>query len=501
MKIVKIKLNDLVLDEDIYPRKTVSQKTVEWYVEVLRSGGGFPPIEVQKVKEEGKVKTIILDGYHRILAFKEFNRQVKDKKLNSYIEGEEEQSEMFLQPIEEVDCFYWKDEILDKKENLEALRIEATKRNIKHGKRLSLEDLKHQALRIVQDRPIDRLEGIITELAKKFEVSKQLMSQLIGEEVRKRRLSRNVQIIHLSMLGWTNEEIGKLFGLTEGGIRKIRTNFTSKKSTIQDQFYKERKSVDEIAQFFNLDIVTTWGIILEGKDDLERFKLFGKNEYRDKSPMLYNVWNLPQRDPRLGREHPGNIPGQIAMNILYYYTEQGDMVVDPMAGGGSTIDACLVMGRRCRAYDIEPVRYDIIKHDLWNGFPKKTEGCNLVFLDPPYWNLLQGFYSKESISEKPYDVWLKFMELVAKESYRVLKKGGHVALVLEALEDERGTGEFYDLPFECHVLFKEVGFKEVQRISAPIPTQVKSARDVELIAKKKKKMLSINRDVIVYRKV
>jgi len=34
----------------------------------------------------------------------------------------------------------------------------------------------------------------------------------------------------------------------------------------------------------------------------------------------------------------GAIPGQIVENVLYYYTEPFQVVVDPMAGGGTTID-------------------------------------------------------------------------------------------------------------------------------------------------------------------
>jgi hypothetical protein len=34
------------------------------------------------------------------------------------------------------------------------------------------------------------------------------------------------------------------------------------------------------------------------------------------------------------------------------------------------------------------------------------------------------------------------MERVIKESYKVVRKGGYVALITEAMVDERGTKEF-----------------------------------------------------------
>lgn len=69
--------------------------------------------------------------------------------------------------------------------------------------------------------------------------------------------------------------------------------------------------------------------------------------------------------------------------VLYLYTKEGDLVVDPMAGGGTTKDVCRVMKRNCLAYDINPSRDDIIHHDITEGYLEEAEGCNLVFIDPP----------------------------------------------------------------------------------------------------------------------
>ena len=494
---MKVGLDEVTQDEDIYPRQNISHRTVESYVEALKGGATFPSIEVQRVlvEEDGNEieKLVILDGFHRILAYKEYNTLAKS--------GESGQ-------IEYIEAIPWKDETLDKKEWLEELRIRSAERNIIHGDRLSSGDLKFQLVRIVKARPIERLNGMISELAKRFNYSVSYMSELIGEEVRKRRISRDSQIYRFSLLGWTQEETGKLFGLTHQQISNIANKFATEVSDIQTQFYNKRKSVEELAKFYNLDKITSWAIILQDKNDLERFNLFGKPEHQDDAPRLYNIWNFSQCDPRLGDEHPGRIPGQIAMNVLYYYTKQDDLVVDPMAGGGSTIDVCLVMGRKCRAYDIrnewefKGARYsrkDIVIRDLSDGFTDECKECDLVFLDPPYWRLEREFYAKESVSKSSLDEWRQFMRKVATDSYVTVKEGGYVALVIEAFLDEKVTGEFLDLPFECLGWFKDVGFKEVQRIGVPMSSQIKSELDV-VRYKKKKVMLDLNRDLIIFQK-
>jgi len=481
---VKVSLNDIERDDDIYPRQRVSHKTIEGYVEALKAGASFPPILVQRISvggEDGKeVKLICLDGWHRLEAYREYNK-LKD-----------------VNPIEEVEVIFWKEETLDKKEWLDELRIVSAERNIRHGLRLG--DVKFFLRRLAETSPRALERGFWKEVAKRLDLTPRYISNCISDILSRKRMTRDALIYKLYLLGWTQREIGELLGIARSTVAENVGKWNKFYfPTLLSDFYDKGKSIDEIAEYYGLDITLTWGIILQGKDDLERFRLFGKPEYQDHAPKIYNVWNFSKCDPRLGKEYPGRIPGQIVLNLLYYYTRQGDLVVDPMAGGGSTVDACLVMGRRCRAYDIKPIRRDIVKWDLYDGFPRRAKGCDFIFLDPPYWNLLKGFYVEESVSEVSLEEWLSFMEKVIKDSYNTVREGGHVALIVEAM-DEGGTKEFHDLPYMCMKFFEETGFKEVQRISVPLTTQVKSHHDVGF-AKERKIILDINRDLIVYQRV
>lgn len=76
-------------------------------------------------------------------------------------------------------------------------------------------------------------------------------------------------------------------------------------------------------------------------------------------PPIYNVWNYGNCDPRFGQKHPGQIPGQAIVNLLLWLTEPFEVVVDPMAGGGTTIDVCRYLLRRYYCFDIDPRRPDI----------------------------------------------------------------------------------------------------------------------------------------------
>ena len=78
----------------------------------------------------------------------------------------------------------------------------------------------------------------------------------------------------------------------------------------------------------------------------------------DFRPTPYDVWPF-RHDRAFGIPHPGSIPPAIVAHALHYFTPPGGLVVDPMAGGGTTLDVCQSMGRRCLAYDLEPTRPEI----------------------------------------------------------------------------------------------------------------------------------------------
>ena len=104
--------------------------------------------------------------------------------------------------------------------------------------------------------------------------------------------------------------------------------------------------------------------------DLRRREKFGVG-FR---PTPYDVWTF-RHDRAFGIPHPGSIPPGIVAHALHYYTQPGDLVVDPTAGGGTTLDVCQAMDRLCLAYDLDPVRPEIRAHDIRHGFPSEAKGA------------------------------------------------------------------------------------------------------------------------------
>jgi len=222
-------------------------------------------------------------------------------------------------------------------------------------------------------------------------------------------------------------------------------------------------------------------------------------------PKVYDVWNFSECDDRFGIVYPGRIPGQLIMNLLNYYTEENDIVVDFMAGGGTTYDVCKEMNRICYCYDRKPTREFIVKHELRdkNGvvkLPQLTETPNLIFTDPPYWSMMKKEYGKGAISELSLKEYYEFIEKFASECYKLLDNGFFAFLIQNQTEKDIPVGEEAILhTHNCSKIIEGVGFKLKRIINCPLHTQTFLPQQVNK-AKEETRMLGLVRDLLVFKK-
>jgi len=123
-------------------------------------------------------------------------------------------------------------------------------------------------------------------------------------------------------------------------------------------------------------------------------------------------------------KYAGVTPAFVIYNMVRRYTEPGELVLDPMAGSGTTIDVCKEEGRKCIAYDISPTRPDIIQNDA-RKIPLAESSVDMIFIDSPYgdninYNDRPGNIGK--ISSETDEFYLELDKVMA-ECYRVLKPG------------------------------------------------------------------------------
>jgi len=145
------------------------------------------------------------------------------------------------------------------------------------------------------------------------------------------------------------------------------------------------------------------------------------------------LWYHPSAqygDRRMGTPgYPGATPAWVIWNLLSRYTREGDLVVDPFCGGGTTLDVARSLGRRGLGYDLQPQRPDVFRADA-RKLPLESGKADFLFLDPPYSTHLEYSGEKECIGELDAfgEEYFEAMDLVFAEADRVLRDRRYLAV-------------------------------------------------------------------------
>lgn len=96
---------------------------------------------------------------------------------------------------------------------------------------------------------------------------------------------------------------------------------------------------------------------------------YGLVLYRDKLPkfrnngkMIFNCIDWP-KDTTSEKIHPTQKPVELLKTLIEIFTDPGDIVIDPVAGSGSTLVAAIATGRRSYGFEIKREFY--IKAKEW----------------------------------------------------------------------------------------------------------------------------------------
>jgi DNA modification methylase len=164
------------------------------------------------------------------------------------------------------------------------------------------------------------------------------------------------------------------------------------------------------------------------------------------------LWDYPSQDYGDAQQglpgYKGATPSYIIWNLLQRYTKPKDLVVDPCAGSGTTLDVARNLERRALGYDVHPARKDIFRVDARKLPPELTGKVDFVFIDPPYSTHIDYGPDPRDIGKLDASgaAYYEAMDQVFAEVHRLLKPGRHMALYVS---DSFVKGEgFYPIGFE-----------------------------------------------------
>lgn len=200
---------------------------------------------------------------------------------------------------------------------------------------------------------------------------------------------------------------------------------------------------------------------------------YGKYGGREQTPRLEvtTCWNCPTQSygktPKGDNKFNGVTPAFIIWNLIQRYTKQGDLVVDCMAGSGTTIDVAKEEGRRVIGYDIAP-RRDVIQNDA-RHLPLSDNSVDMHFIDSPYSDNIKYSDHPDCIGKISCEDPRFFTELekVAKELYRTLKPGKILGWVIA---DQNKGGKFTPVGFKLYNMLCKY-FETVEIVAIVIHNQ------------------------------
>jgi len=229
-------------------------------------------------------------------------------------------------------------------------------------------------------------------------------------------------------------------------------------------------------------------------------------------PEYTTVWSFAQRGSWATHSsgYRGNFAPQVPRNVIEMYSEQGDSVLDPMVGAGTTlIEAKLGVDinpeavRLCRE-SLRFKHYPVSRQEVRVGDARDLSfledgSVDLILTHPPYMNIIK--YSEGKISGDLSNIGSlpKFcdeIEKIAGELYRVLKPDKYCAILIG---DTRKGRHYVPLAFNVMRRFLKVGFVLKEDI-IKIQHNCQMTKRWEWKAKKDKFYLIMHEHLFVFRR-
>jgi DNA modification methylase len=171
----------------------------------------------------------------------------------------------------------------------------------------------------------------------------------------------------------------------------------------------------------------------------------------------------------------GNWSPEVARNLILRYSNENDILLDPMIGGGTTAIEAKILNRhiicsdvndkaleRTKAlldFDVENNAWQkVVKRDARDLSKANDESIDFILTHPPYADIIKysdGKLDDDLSNIHDIDKFADEMEKVAKELYRVLKKGKYCAILIG---DTRRNKMYQPMAYKVMDRFMKAGF-------------------------------------------
>lgn len=296
---------------------------------------------------------------------------------------------------------------------------------------------------------------LLSEGIKRFKLSQKELAKKLGKDVA--WVNRHLQLLRLPKP--VRESLTCVNDLTEGHARHLlglnrkeqvriaRLALEKNLTTREMEMVVRRAQIPDVPHRSNSAISDSKSKADGKRSEINDLDPSRWKEYADKlSFQFHSVWPMSRRHgPFFGVNatiYPGTFPMMVPFNCNLRYSHEGELILDPMAGSGTTLVACAMLNRRGIGIDLNPEaerakekRFDIIKQKNRKLLPRlqtqkfvlgdardlqflKDNSVELVIGHPPYLDMMD-YGPMATVKEVP--TYHRFLEDILLETLRVLK--------------------------------------------------------------------------------
>jgi len=321
----------------------------------------------------------------------------------------------------------------------------------------------------VEDTKLNRNSKIIVNKSRFIEILKQLLEIKDLSELKKELLKLKV-----SLNSTYRDSLGILNIDTNGDTIEMK-----KKYLLQEIEQIENTLTLQRAKYYLQRLVKS---ITEKKTG--KINDINLNRWKEYEEIITDsLWIFDKRDTSGAHLawYWGNFIPQIPRQMMLRYTKQGEWVLDPFVGSGTTLIECRRLGRNGigielnpevaekarNLIDKEPNKYNVITDIIIGDSTqlnfkellekKGIKKVQLLIMHPPYHNIIKFSNDPQDLSNcNSVEEFLKMFKKVVENTYDILEKGRYFALVIG---DKYSKGEWIPLGFYTMQEVLKVGYK------------------------------------------
>jgi DNA modification methylase len=164
--------------------------------------------------------------------------------------------------------------------------------------------------------------------------------------------------------------------------------------------------------------------------------------------------------------------------LIGMYTKEGDKVLDPFMGCGSSVIGAIQNNRFCYGFEIKKKVFNMAQQNIVSSLnllvnadyeiynDNALEGLDyidsndvqLVISAPSLPSLKEVEEEQVEFDKMNKEQYLTNMEIIFKKLYRIVKKGGYCTFVVDDYRDIKHKEPYVELHSEIAQIGKKVGF-------------------------------------------